>query len=116
MANSKRVLPIKFRGVDVETGDYRYGDLLTTSHGTFCISWFADDGSGRKYFKVFADSVAQLVGYDADGREVYEGDDLYLDYPEDHFHKEYKAECHHLAVAADGCRHSIGKVYLKCGK
>ena len=106
----KRTVPIKFRGVDIETGEYRYGCLVI--HGPFEGKPGIID-SEDYYRAVKPDSVAQLVDYDADGREVYEGDDLYLDYPEDNFHKEYKAVFRREALAADGCFHAIGKVRLK---
>lgn len=54
--------PIKFRGRD-KNGKFRYGDFNDIDLGTI----FAD---------VDEDSIAQLVGYDSDGREVYEGDEL----------------------------------------
>lgn len=56
--------PIKFRGIDTadgvrETVTFTLNELLAVSDG---------------YELVDPDSVAQLVGYDCDGREVYEGD------------------------------------------
>ena len=54
--------PIKFRGRD-KNGKFRYGDFNDIDLGTI----FAD---------VDEDSIALLVGYDSDGREVYEGDEL----------------------------------------
>lgn len=54
--------PIKFRGRTC--GNVMvYGDLRHV--GTTAV---IDDTA------VYADSIAQLVGYDANGREVYEGD------------------------------------------
>lgn len=60
--------PIKFRGVDTEDGvrdtvTFTLEDLLAES---------------ENYGLVDPDSIAQLVGYDKDGREVYE-DDLLVD-------------------------------------
>lgn len=54
---------IKFRGKRVDTGEFVYGDL---AHN------FGEMFVGNR--KVDPDSVAQLVGYDKDGREVYETD------------------------------------------
>lgn len=56
--------PIKFRGRDID-GKFHYGDLIHLK-GKLVI--FNDKES------VTVDSIAQLVGYDKDGREVYEGD------------------------------------------
>lgn len=57
--------PIKFRGKRVNNGEFIYGQL-THVHPKFYVG-------GRE---VKPESVAQLVGYDCDGREVYEGDIL----------------------------------------
>ncbi|MBR2734448.1 MAG: hypothetical protein IKG61_01370 [Selenomonadaceae bacterium] len=54
--------PIKFRGRD-KNGKFRYGDFNDIDLGTI----FAD---------VDEDSIAQFVGYDANGNEVYEGDTI----------------------------------------
>lgn len=55
--------PIKFRGKRVNTGELVYGDL---TH------------DGRHIYindrRVKPESVAQLICYDYDGEEVYEGD------------------------------------------
>ena len=80
-------VPIKFRGrfwlkglepCDVNTrlsdGDFVFGGyarmmfLFEDAEGDFIIK---NDGAA---FLVYPDSVAQLVGYDANGEEVYEGD------------------------------------------
>ena len=55
--------PIKFRGRDINTGKFVCGDVAHTEVGILI--------DGRE---VDPDSVAQLVGYDCDGNEVYEGD------------------------------------------
>lgn len=59
--------PIKFRGVGIDDETY-FGDLL---HAGKCIGIRV---AGKGTFEVKPDSVAQLVGYDVDGNEVYEGD------------------------------------------
>ena len=67
--------PIKFRGRTC--GNVMvYGDLRHV--GTTAV---IDDTA------VYEDSIAQLVGYDCDGREVYEGDVLI-----DELEQEYTAE------------------------
>lgn len=84
--------PIKFRGKRIDNGKFVFGDLQTyfrTDGKTksFVIrTWerlddwvaVAPDKSVTvaEYYErpIDPDSVAQLVGYDADGREVYEGD------------------------------------------
>ena len=109
MNKKARKIPIKFRGKDIETGDYRYGYLVVHEGGKYEY-WIY---GGEFNYPVEPDSVRQLADYDVDGREVYEGDELYLDYPEDDFHKEYKASVMALALSADGCYHAIGKVKLK---
>ena len=62
---------IKFRGQDLVSGNLLFGDLLH-ARGELLILEF-----GSKVARtVKKDSVAQLVGYDADGNEVYEDDEL----------------------------------------
>lgn len=62
--------PIKFRG-RLPGGKYVYGDLV--QWGGFedprICSW--DNGV---IYDIDVESVAQLVGYDSKGKEVYEGD------------------------------------------
>ena len=55
--------PIKFRGKRVDNGEFVYGDLLHVFNKVYVNIW-----------QVEPDSVAQLVGFDRDGNEVYEGD------------------------------------------
>ena len=63
--------PIKFRGVDIDTGEFVYAELgqVSAEISDEYLSFITDD-----MHLVDADSISQLVGYDADGREVYEGD------------------------------------------
>ena len=58
---------IKFRGKSKYSDKIIFGDLNHSSDGE---SIFVDDEV------VYPETVAQLVGYDADGNEVYEGDEL----------------------------------------
>lgn len=67
-------IPIKFRGnsaVDapnfINKGDFVFGSSIIQRHDKF---WLGDD----KGSYVDPDSVCQLVGYDINGAEVYEGD------------------------------------------
>lgn len=63
-------IPIKFRGKT-----YR-GDYVTFFLGS-CIEKLSGDYSvDEGEHTVIADSICQLVGYDADGNEIYEGDML----------------------------------------
>ena len=58
---------IKFRGKLKSTGEYIYGDFThSLSDEKVYIAWEEAE----------PESVAQLVGYDAEGAEVYEGDAL----------------------------------------
>jgi len=67
--------PIKFRGRN-DSGKFVYGDLTHVAGMISIGGWHVD----RK-------SVAQLVGYDKDGNELYEGDILV-----DELEQEYTAE------------------------
>lgn len=61
----------KFRGKGVNGGIFR-GDLIHYEDGTV----FIRDPYQSTTREVKPDSVVQLLGYDADGYEVYEGDAL----------------------------------------
>ena len=88
---------IKFRGRDIETGEYVYGDLIQRNDKTL----IHERGTiAAKY--VEPDSVAQFTdGYDEDGNEVYEGDIVEADYFGVHY--EYKASLKGFATTEDGC-------------
>lgn len=66
--------PIKFRGRKTDnSGEFVFGDLaqfktniLPANHYFILHNGYQDE--------VEPDTVAQLVGYDANGKEVYEGD------------------------------------------
>lgn len=60
--------PIKFRGRDAY-GKLHYGDLWQRTDGMILF-----DHDETVWQRVHPESVAQLVGYDANGNEVYEGD------------------------------------------
>ena len=72
---------IKFRAKDLKTGEYHYGDLLQHENQTaICTSAYAfvycavKKKSVQGVFNVDPETVAQFVGYDKDGNELYEGD------------------------------------------
>ena len=64
--------PIKFRGRDIR-GRILFGDIRH-NNGV----WFMFDGDF--WYEVDSDSIAQLVGYDKDGNEIYEGDTVVSEY------------------------------------
>ena len=67
---------IKFRG-KTRTGKIVFGDLATwdfNGNYSFSIRGFNKQSGGYEYFEIVPDSIAQLCGYDDDGKEVYEGD------------------------------------------
>lgn len=68
--------PIKFRGRDM-TGHFVFG-LLTKkrirSSGEIRFAIATGNCSAAETIPVNENSIAQLVGFDCDGREVYEGD------------------------------------------
>lgn len=56
---------IKFRGLRTDGGGYVFGDLTHDSGHSFINDK-----------RVFSTGVAQLLGYDDNGDEIYEGDTL----------------------------------------
>ena len=96
-------IPIKFRGVDADTGKYVYGQYSFDGRREYIVDRLKDDG-----WRIKPDSVAQLLGYDANGEEVYEGDILEFDFEDlqkrgKMIHYEYKAHMKGFATTADGC-------------
>jgi hypothetical protein len=63
---------IKFRGRDLETGEYRYGSLVDYGDGHHRY-WINPIGGERNY-PVDPETVKQLAYVDASGKEYYEGD------------------------------------------
>ena len=68
--------PIKFRGVSLDTGEFIYGDLRIIGIRPHIFKE-AQCYYDEELIEVDEDSVAQLVGYDANGNEVYEGDKIF---------------------------------------
>lgn len=75
-------VPIKFRGADIIADKLYYGDYITRSDGSCAIRFKASSDPFELFdlhegeIAVKPESVAQLIGYDANGEEVYEGDTL----------------------------------------
>lgn len=68
-------VPIKFRGKELETGKYIYG------YFTIGVNQFWQDipyiiDKSTVWHAVDIDTVCQLAGYDAEGNEIYEGDEV----------------------------------------
>ena len=61
---------IKFRGVEFFSKKFVYGQTIRETEDGFDI-WTGDDW-------LHCTDLAQLVGYDVDGNEVYEGDTIVL--------------------------------------
>lgn len=73
---------IKFRGRDIETGEYVYAELgqVSAEINPEYLTFITDD-----VYTVM--DVAQLVGIDSNGKEVYEGDEVV-----DKFGEKYLAQ------------------------
>ena len=72
-------IPIKFRGTTIKYKEVVYGDLFHCDGKTFIMTIAIHNTAGAfetQSDEVNPDSVCQLVGYDANGAEVYEGDKL----------------------------------------
>ena len=66
-------VPVKFRGIVLATGETIFGDLVHDESFTYI------GNPSRNFFNICLvdpDSVAQLIGYDCNGNEIYEGDIL----------------------------------------
>lgn len=91
-------VPIKFRGRVFASNEVVFGDYITHKDGSCAIRVRDNDDLFNMHeyeIAVEKRSVAQLVGYDADGKEVYEGDIIF----DDEFAETVPAEiypCAHL--------------------
>lgn len=65
---------IKFRGVDIDSGEYVYAELgqVSAEINPDYLTFITEEGM----YTVDEDSIAQLVGRDKDDNEVYEGDTM----------------------------------------
>lgn len=85
--------PIKFRGYAPIVNRFVYGDLWQRRDGT-CIF-------DEVWYRVDPKTVAQLVGYDKNGKEVYVGDTVRMVY--NGLTYDYKAHLSGFATTEDGC-------------
>lgn len=67
---------IKFRGKRLDNGEWCYGSLLQEQiNGAVCECIIIDHIYAREKKQIQVNTACQFTGfYDADGREVYEGD------------------------------------------
>lgn len=66
----------KFRARDLDSGEYVYAELgqVSAELNPEYLTFITDD-----VYTIDATTLVQLVGYDKDGREIYEGDTVTVD-------------------------------------
>ena len=88
---------IRFRGRDIETDEHVYAELgqVSAEINPEYLTFITDD-----IHTVDTESVAQLIGIDADGKEIYEGD--YVEVVHDGKQYVYQAHLEGFATGNDG--------------
>lgn len=71
----KQPIPIKYRGRLWNTGESIFGEAIT-GDGKYIVHFPKDAHDYLTTYQLQPNSAALMLGYDKDGREVYEGDTL----------------------------------------
>ena len=90
-------VPIKFRAKGID-GKVYFGSIRKYVNCYAILGKTSGGVSSDGFVEVFEDSICQLCGYDADGKEIYEGDELEASNP------DYAAiiPCHKVLSPYDG--------------